>query len=26
MKEEIVLLRRQMGRVIAGGQLVGART
>jgi len=26
MKEEIVLLRRQMGRVIAGGQLVGVRT
>ena len=26
MKDEIVLLRRQMGRVIAGGQLVGART
>jgi ribosomal protein S20 len=25
MKEEIVLLRRQMSRVIAGGQLVGAR-
>jgi len=26
MKEEIVLLRRQMSRVIAGGQLVGARS
>jgi hypothetical protein len=25
MKEEIVMLRRQMGRVIAGGQLMGAR-
>ena len=26
MKEEIVMLRRQMGRVIAGGQLSGARS